>query len=65
MDDFSRSQMIGIGVAFLILPLGAVGARIWAKTLSRKGITLDDYLILGALVSHLASMNMLSSADCR
>ena len=51
MDDFSKSQMIGIGISFLILPIAAVGVRIWAKTLSRKGITLDDYLILAALVS--------------
>ena len=51
MDDFSKSQMIGIGISFLILPIAAVGVRIWAKTLSRKGITLDDYLIFAALVS--------------
>ena len=42
--------MIGIGISFLILPVFAVGFRIWAKLLCRKGIRLDDYLIMGALV---------------
>ena len=53
MDNFSQSQMVGIGISFLILPVLAVGARLWAKTLGRKGIRLDDYLIVAALVSKL------------
>lgn len=51
MDNYSKGQMIGIGISFLILPVVAVGARLWAKTLSPKGIKLDDYLIIAALVS--------------
>ena len=51
MDDFSKSQMLGIGISFTILPVAAVTTRIWAKSLSRKGIMLDDYLIIAALVS--------------
>ena len=51
MDHYSQSQQIGIGISFLILPVIAVSARLWAKTLGRKGIMLDDYLIIAALVS--------------
>lgn len=53
MDNYSRNQMIGIGISFLVLPVFAVAARIWAKILCRKGIRLDDYLIIIALVSIL------------
>lgn len=51
MDNYSKSLMIGIGISFLILPVLAVSARLWAKTLCRKGIRLDDLLIIGALVN--------------
>lgn len=50
MDNYSQGLMIGIGISFLILPTIAVGARLWAKLLCRKGIRLDDYLIIMALV---------------
>lgn len=50
MDDYSQDQMIALGFTFLVLPIGAVCARLWAKRLGRKGTTLDDYLIVGALV---------------
>ena len=52
MDHYSRKQQVGLGISFLILPVIAVGARLWAKTLGRKGIMLDDYLIIAALVSN-------------
>ena len=51
MDNYSQSLMIGIGISFLILPVLAVGARLWAKQLCRQGIRLDDFLIIGALVN--------------
>ena len=51
--DYSQGQMIALGVVFLVLPTIAVGLRIWAKTISRKGLASDDYLILLALVSEI------------
>lgn len=50
-DDYSQSQMIGIGIFFIILPIAAVGLRVWAKVLGRRGIAGDDMLIFCALVS--------------
>lgn len=50
-DHYSQSQMVGIGVFFIILPFLAVALRIWAKLLGPRGIALDDYLIFSALVS--------------
>ena len=49
-DNYSQSQMIGLGVAFIICPVLAVGLRIWAKVLGRRGVAYDDYLIIGAMV---------------
>ncbi|KAI1091711.1 hypothetical protein F5B19DRAFT_457258 [Rostrohypoxylon terebratum] len=50
-DNYSQSQMIGLGVAFLILPIVCVALRLWAKALG-KGIKLDDWLVVaGAAVS--------------
>ena len=49
-DNYTQSQMIGLGTAFIICPILAVGLRIWAKFLGRRGIAWDDYLIMGALV---------------
>ncbi|KAI1452858.1 hypothetical protein F4805DRAFT_470518 [Annulohypoxylon moriforme] len=46
-DNYSQGQMIGLGVAFMILPIVAVGLRLWAKALG-KGIKLDDYLVVAA-----------------
>ncbi|KAL8765970.1 MAG: hypothetical protein Q9209_007117 [Squamulea sp. 1 TL-2023] len=54
MDDYSQGQMIALGFIFLVLPIVAVGARLWAKRLGRKGTTLDDYLIIGALALSIA-----------
>jgi hypothetical protein len=51
-DNYSKSQMIGLGIAFIILPVIAVSFRIWAKSLGRRTISWDDYLILVALVGH-------------
>lgn len=43
--------MVGLGVAFLILPTIAVGLWVWAKKLGPKGLAWDDYLTAVALVS--------------
>ena len=47
---YSRGQMIALGVLFTVLPTLVVGLRIWAKTMSRRGLAWDDYLIFLALV---------------
>lgn len=48
-DNYSQSQMIGIGIFFIVLPIVAVGLRVWAKMLGRRGIAGDDILIFCAL----------------
>jgi hypothetical protein len=42
--------MLGLAVAFMILPLTFMCLRIWAKVLAKR-FALDDYLAIGALVS--------------
>ena len=49
-DNYTQSQVIGLGIGFIILPILAVGLRIWAKLLGRQGVAWDDYLIVAALV---------------
>ena len=56
-DNYSKGQMIGLGISFLILPIIAVGLRLWAKFLGRRKTSLDDYLILVALVSLCGILN--------
>ncbi|KAG8531258.1 uncharacterized protein KY384_004616 [Bacidia gigantensis] len=46
----SQSQVITIGVIFLLLPTAFVVLRIWAKTMSRGGLAWDDFMIFGALL---------------
>lgn len=41
--------MIGLAIAFIIIPSIFVALRIWAKTLRGSALRLDDYLCLGAL----------------
>lgn len=47
--------MIGIGIAFLILPLVIVGLRVWAKSLGRRSLGYDDYLIFVSLLCSIAA----------
>ncbi|GLA74323.1 hypothetical protein AtubIFM55763_005562 [Aspergillus tubingensis] len=51
VDNYSKQEMIGLGITFLFLPCIFVGFRIWAKWLSRRSLQADDYLIFGGLVS--------------
>ena len=51
-DDYSQSQMIGLGVAFMILPIVSVGLRLWAKALG-KGIKVDDWLVVAGAVRYI------------
>lgn len=50
IDSYSKTQMIALGITFLILPCIFVNLRVWAKWISRGGVQWDDYLIFGALV---------------
>jgi hypothetical protein len=42
--------MIGLSVAFMILPLAFMSLRAWAKIIGKR-FAMDDYLAVGALVS--------------
>ncbi|EUC30226.1 hypothetical protein COCCADRAFT_104455 [Bipolaris zeicola 26-R-13] len=46
--NYSKDLMIGLAIAFAILPTFFVGLRIWAKQISKR-IGWDDFLTLGAL----------------
>ncbi|CAO2658604.1 Nn.00g063270.m01.CDS01 [Neocucurbitaria sp. VM-36] len=46
--NYSKSMMIGLAIAFLILPFVFVCLRLWAKRLSKR-IGWDDYLTIAAL----------------
>ena len=49
-DDYTQSQMIGLGITFVILPILAVGLRVWAKLLGPRRLAGDDLLIFFAVV---------------
>lgn len=48
--NYTKSMMISLAIAFMILPLVFVILRLWAKRLSKR-IGWDDYLTIAALVS--------------
>lgn len=48
--NYTKEMMIGLAVAFTILPVVFVGLRIWAKVISKR-LAWDDYLAFAALVS--------------
>lgn len=50
-DYYTQSQMIGLGVFFIILPIVAVALRIWAKLLNSRGFATDDILVFFGVVS--------------
>ncbi|KAB8263850.1 hypothetical protein BDV32DRAFT_146153 [Aspergillus pseudonomiae] len=54
IDTYSKTQMIALGITFLILPCIFVNLRVWAKWVSRGGVQWDDYLIFGALAFSVA-----------
>ncbi|KAH7176184.1 hypothetical protein EDB81DRAFT_633774 [Dactylonectria macrodidyma] len=47
--DYSKGQMIGLAIAFMILPIFFYALRIWAKLLVKR-FTLDDYVAGAALL---------------
>lgn len=42
--------MIGLSVAFMVLPTAFMSLRTWAKVMGKR-VAADDYLAMGALVS--------------
>ncbi|KAL8961727.1 MAG: hypothetical protein Q9193_001760 [Seirophora villosa] len=49
MENYSKGQMLAIGILFAVLPITAVAIRLWSKSLTDKGIRSDDYLIAFAI----------------
>ncbi|KAH8661084.1 hypothetical protein BGZ61DRAFT_464724 [Ilyonectria robusta] len=47
--DYSKGQMVGLAIAFMILPIFFYALRIWAKLLVKR-FTLDDYVAGAALL---------------
>lgn len=48
--DYTKGQMIGLAVGFMIIPTVFYGLRMWAKLLVKR-FAWDDYLTGAALVS--------------
>lgn len=42
--------MIALGLVFIFLPAVFVILRVWARIVSRAGLSWDDYTIFAALV---------------
>ncbi|ETS75001.1 hypothetical protein PFICI_13485 [Pestalotiopsis fici W106-1] len=49
-QSYSKDLMIGLAIAFIIIPSIFVGLRIWARRINRRQLHPDDYLCVGALV---------------
>ncbi|KAL8788760.1 MAG: hypothetical protein Q9195_007167 [Heterodermia aff. obscurata] len=52
---YSPGEMIALAVIFSILPLIAVGLRMWARRIMKARYCLDDYFIFVALVITITS----------
>ena len=52
---FSPGEMIALAVIFSILPLIAVGLRLWARRIMKARYALDDYFIFVALAITITS----------
>lgn len=62
--NYSKSMMIGLAIAFMILPFVFVCLRLWAKRISKR-IGWDDFLTIAALaVSLTCSILQLASKLC-
>lgn len=49
----SREQVIGIGIAFAVLPTVCVALRFWSRKLAKIPFGAEDWLVLPALVGHV------------
>lgn len=54
--DYTKGQMIGLAVGFMIIPTVFYGLRMWAKLLVKR-FAWDDYLTGAALVSVMKLFN--------
>lgn len=59
--EYSKEQMIGLALGFMILPIVFYGLRVWARILINR-ITLDDYLAGGALMFSVICCSLQLSA---
>ncbi|KAF3032399.1 hypothetical protein E8E11_000395 [Didymella keratinophila] len=50
--NYTKGSMIGLSVAFMILPLAFMSLRAWAKIMGKR-FAMDDYLAVGALLISL------------
>ena len=48
--QYSKSDIVGAGITFTILPIIVVGLRFYARGLSRAPVGIDDWSIVVALV---------------
>jgi hypothetical protein len=49
---YSKSMMVALAVAFMVLPFVFVCLRLWAKTIAKR-VGWDDLLTIAALVREL------------
>ncbi|KAK0386875.1 hypothetical protein NLU13_5188 [Sarocladium strictum] len=54
---YSKEQMIGLAISFMVLPIFFYGLRVWARTMINR-VTLDDYLAGGALIFTIACCSL-------
>ena len=50
--NYSKDMMIGLAIAFAILPFAFVCLRLWAKRISKR-LGWDDILTVAALVRNM------------
>lgn len=56
--DYTKGQMIGLAVGFMIIPTVFYGLRVWAKLLVKR-FAWDDYLTGAALVSVMGFFSLI------
>ena len=50
MSSYGKAVLLGIGIAFSILPTIAVILRFHARALSQTGLRIDDWIMIPAVV---------------
>jgi len=50
--NYSKSMMVALAVAFMVLPFVFVCLRLWAKRIAKR-VGWDDFLTVAALVREL------------
>ena len=58
MVSYSSSEMTVLSVVFMVLPVTAVILRFWAVKIRRASFTIDDYIIVPAMVFSLKIINV-------